>query len=109
MRLFCLGIYIFCLQVFAAEETVIQIRAYNRITSAPAIYLSELVDVQSIKDFSILKQLQNVVLGDAPALGEKRIYSNKAIAEAVRRNVKNKNWNIRIPHRVIVENRGYEI
>lgn len=111
MKFFVMLILMINVQAEASKAPahVIQVKSYNSITSTKIVRLSEIVDLTDVKDLEMLEQLSKVVLGDAPALGEKRIYSNKAIAEAIRKHVTNKKWNIKIPHRVIVENRGHEI
>jgi flagella basal body P-ring formation protein FlgA len=53
--------------------------------------------------------LGKVVLGDAPAVGEKRVYSTRVIADSLRKNINKKFVGVQIPNQVIVANRGYEI
>jgi flagella basal body P-ring formation protein FlgA len=50
-----------------------------------------------------------VVLGSAPALGEQRVFTSKAIAQVVRTVPELKQMNLVIPNQVVVENRGYEL
>jgi flagella basal body P-ring formation protein FlgA len=54
-------------------------------------------------------QLRTISLGDAPKLGEQRIFTNRAVAEAVRNNQLASSLGFQIPHKVVVENRGYEV
>jgi flagella basal body P-ring formation protein FlgA len=86
----------------------LKIRSYNRIFDGAKLTLLQVVDRDGLTA-DIEKKLSDVSLGDAPRLGEQRVYSNKAIAEAIRQSFTNKNLSIQIPHNVVVDNRGYQI
>lgn len=91
-----------------ASEGALKVRSYNRVFQTQKISLLDLVDQNEIS-LKTKKKLSQIFLGDAPKIGEQRIYSGRVIATAIRKNLGKKNWILKIPHQVIVENRGYQI
>jgi flagella basal body P-ring formation protein FlgA len=91
-----------------AELQTLKIRPYNRIFENTKISLLEVVDRDGLAP-DVEKKLAAVYLGDAPKMGEQRIYTNKAIAEAIRNSRFQKNWGLQIPHKVVVDNRGFDM
>jgi flagellar basal body P-ring formation protein FlgA len=83
-----------------ANAATVTVKSYLKIDGGEKIYLHQLID--GIK-------LPEVVLGSAPALGEQRIFTSKAIAQAVRSLAALKQTNLIIPNEVVVENRGFEL
>lgn len=92
----------------AAEVKTLRVRPYNRVSNITQITLLDLVDKETL-DLKRQNQLAALLLGDAPKLGEQRIYSNDIIASALRKSFKSKEWSVQIPHQVVVQNRGYEL
>ncbi|OFZ15433.1 MAG: flagella basal body P-ring formation protein FlgA [Bdellovibrionales bacterium RBG_16_40_8] len=91
-----------------ASAEVLKVRPYNRIFNLQKITLADVVDVDGLtKDAKV--KISNIDLGDAPRLGEQRIYTDKAISEAIRQTLNKKKWTIKIPRKVIVDNRGFEL
>jgi flagella basal body P-ring formation protein FlgA len=95
---------------FAADVSSLQVnvRPYNRVFENAKVSLLDVVDRESI-DSLTQEQLAAVVLGDAPKMGEQRVYSNTAIADAIRGVSGKKTWSVKIPRQVVVDNRGYQI
>lgn len=90
-----------------AAENTIRVRAFSQIFNQDeAISLATVVDGDNLP-LTILNQLKKVRLSDAPNVGEKRIYSPKALAEAIRASSVQKNWSMQIPNEVVVENKGF--
>lgn len=113
MKIFGFGILLLLSKVQAevapSPNMTIKVKAYNRVIEAKkTTTLVDIVDSESL-NIEIKKKLESVTLGDAPKLGEQRIYSSKVIAEAVRQGHIKNNWNIQIPYRVIVENKGFDL
>jgi len=100
-------IFVFGVSAFA-EVSALRIRPYNRITDILQISLLDVVDRDGLAP-EVEKKLALVSLGDAPRLGEQRVYSNKVVAEALRKSVVNKTWSIQIPREIVVDNRGYQV
>lgn len=91
-----------------AESAAFKVRSYNRIFDRNKITLKDIVETGAVSP-AVEKRLKSVVLGDAPRLGEQRVYTNKAIAEAIRQSQLKEKWSWQIPHQVVVENRGFEL
>ncbi len=91
-----------------AEREHIRVRPYSRVFSANDVSLYSVVDQDGISK-DVEKKLTDIKLGDAPQIGEQRVYTNKAIAEAIRLSTMKKTWSIQIPHQVVVENKGFEV
>jgi flagellar basal body P-ring formation protein FlgA len=92
----------------APSSTVLKVKSYLKIDSGEKIYLHQLIDSATVPSES-MKQLSLIVLGSAPALGEQRVFTNKAIAQALRSQASLKQVNLIIPNQVVVENRGFEL
>lgn len=90
------------------ETSAVKVRAYSRIFDVTRVSLLDVVERDGLSS-DVEKKMAAISLGDGPKLGELRVYSNKAIAEAIRRSGPKKSWSIQIPHKVTVENRGYQI
>ena len=86
----------------------IHVLPYNRVFDAKKISLLDLVEKSELSQESRHK-ISQIILGDAPNTNEKRVYSNKALAEIIRQNEIKNEWNFQIPFQVTVENKGYEI
>lgn len=94
-------------QVFAEREHI-RVRPYSRVFSTQDVSLFSVIEQEGLSK-DVEKKLANIKLGDAPQVGEQRVYTNKAIAEAIRLSAIKKTWLIQIPHQVIVENKGFEV
>jgi hypothetical protein len=94
--------------VAKAETGLIRVRPYNRIFNGREVSLLSIVEGSDLLNETRTK-LSAVSLGDAPKMGEQRVYTNAAIAEAIRRSAIKKSWSIQIPYQVVVENKGYEV
>lgn len=92
----------------ASNSSTLRFRPYNRIGDVAKVTLIDLVD-SDLVDREYKNILKNVVLGDAPRLGEQRVYSSKVIAEALRGQLSSKDLSIQIPNQIVVQNRGYEL
>lgn len=91
-----------------ATTTQLKVKSYLKIDGGDKIYLHQLLETKDISS-DLLKQLQHISLGSAPALGEQRVFTNKAIAQALRSQATLKKVSLVIPGQVVVENRGYEL
>jgi flagellar basal body P-ring formation protein FlgA len=96
------------LTAHAGEQIEIKVLPYTRVTKLEKIRLIDIVAHENLTDDQV-REFSKIELGDAPRLGEQRIFTNKIIADAIRQNVIQRQWALQIPHQVIVENRGYEI
>lgn len=84
-----------------------KVKSYVRVTKSEPITLAHIVDWDN--DSSSAKtRLSKVVLGDGPKLGEQRVFTSGAVAKLVRQNLPELNG-VKIPNRITVENRGYEL
>lgn len=109
IRNFCFFILLsFTVFADADPAKTLRIRAYNSVTDIKKITVLDLVEKENL-DLKKQRLLGGLVLGDAPKIGEQRVYSNEIIASALRRNFKLKNWSVQIPHRIVAQNRGYEL
>jgi hypothetical protein len=70
----------------ATDIDELRVRPYSKVTKTESVNLLDVVVADRL-DSGVKEALQKVVLGDAPALGEKRVYSTKMIADALRKNV----------------------
>jgi flagella basal body P-ring formation protein FlgA len=86
-----------------------RIKSYSSISKNTLVQLIDIIEFDNDEQAQQFRDVNIVVIDDALRLGEKRVFSNKAIAELIRKNPKSKNWNFKIPHRVIIENKGYQI
>ncbi len=92
----------------SAPAQVLRVRPYNRVAEVTKITIADLVDVDGI-DAATQRKLTKLSIGDAPQLGEQRVYSARVIAEALRESFNTKEWSVQIPSQVVVQNRGYEL
>lgn len=92
-----------------AEGPRIEIKPYSKVT-AETITLG---DVAKFVDMSAseVEKFSALVLGNAPSVGEKRTFTDRAISEIFRRQLNNgkSTVGLKIPREIIVENRGYEL
>lgn len=91
-----------------AKADVLKVKAYSRVFETTQITLGDVVESSNL-NLDTIKQLKKIILGDAPKLGEERIYSNSAIAAALRQSKINKNWKLQIPHQIKINNKGFEL
>ena len=96
------------LAISRAEVSILNERPYSRIFDQTKISLLNVVEVEGLT-VRAQKNLSKISLGDAPKLGEQRVYTDKVIAVAIRQSLSQKNWGVQIPRKIIVDNRGYEV
>ena len=102
----------FCILLFKpayAANNEARIKSYNSISKNTSVKLVDILDFDNSEQLNEFQDLAIVVIEDGLRLGEKRVFSNKAIAELIRKDPKSRSWNFKIPHRVIIENKGYQI
>ena len=92
----------------ATPHQVVKVRAYNRIFDRAQITLADIVETDGLDDKAV-QFLEKVQLGDAPSLGEQRVFTNRAIAEVARKESIKKSWILQIPQNVTVDNRGFDL
>ena len=83
------------------------IKSYVRIEKPETITLSHVVNWPGAKK-EIKTRLSKVILGDGPQLGEQRVFTGQAIARLVRKNLPELSG-VKIPSRVTIENRGFQL
>ena len=93
---------------FASEPLMLKIKSYNRIFEGDRISLLDVVEREGLKG-EVEKKLSTIHLGDAPNVGEERVYTNKALADAIRRSGIKKQWGLQIPRQIVIENKGYDL
>jgi flagella basal body P-ring formation protein FlgA len=103
-----LSILFLLISISVAKADVLKVKAYSRVFETAQITLGDVVESSNL-NLDTIKQLKKIILGDAPKLGEERIYSNSAIAAALRQSKINKNWKLQIPHQIKVNNKGFEL
>lgn len=89
-------------------KAVLKVKSYLKIDSGEKIFLNQLIDAANLSP-EVFKEISQITLGSAPALGEQRIFTNKAIAQAARSANSLRTASLVIPNQVVVENRGYEL
>ena len=109
-KLFCYLILIPLSALAADPGVVIHSQSY---VSSPQISLGDIAEFQNLTSIQrkLLSQLQ---LGDAPAFGEKRVFSSQGLAEVLRSKIKQfvkrdatfSRVKMQIPNKIIIENRG---
>lgn len=111
MKLWCFMVLIFPFAAFCAE-TVLEVRPYTSISEARDLYLSDVIKMQNVPEV-IEHHIRTIRLGNGPKLGERRVFSNRALSSLLRREVNDlkqvENVNFKIPNQIVVENRGFEI
>ncbi len=112
IRLFTLLItviaIVFAVRAIAGEHVEIKVLPYVRIVKSEKISLLDVVNRQGLSA-EIEADLAGISLGDAPKLGEQRVFTSRAVAESTRQNNSRGQWTLQIPRQVVVENRGYEL
>lgn len=111
MKYFLVSLLSFGLLNMAAAspiKPVLKVKSYLKIDSGEKIYLHQLIDTAGLSP-AVSSEISRIALGSAPALGEQRIFTSKAIAQAARSVASLKSANLVIPNQVVVENRGYEL
>lgn len=101
------GILIFATCGVKSFAVSVRVLPYNRIAQKKTISLIDIVAQDDISP-DIEAQMRKVSLGDAPKLGEQRIFTNRAVAEAVRES-ELASLSFQIPHKIVVENKGFEL
>lgn len=99
---------LFSLFVTPAYASTVIVKSNVKLSGAKHVYLYNLVESKNISAV-LKKQLMRVKLSDAPRKGERRIFTGRAISQAVRKKISNKSIKFRIPKHVIVENPVYTI
>jgi flagella basal body P-ring formation protein FlgA len=108
MKIVLIALHFVLVYTAWAETQELKVRPYNRVMDIEKIHLIDVIDTEGLSP-EIEQKLSLVALGDAPRVGEQRVYSNKVIAEALRGNLEKSGWQVQIPHQVIVDNRGFEL
>jgi len=94
-----------------ASEASIRILSHS-FARGDKLILSDIADFSGFSDVE-LQSLKKVALGNAPAFGEKRKYTNQALAEILRANLKkiqdkgSRSIKLIIPDEVMVEGSGF--
>src|SRR6185312_15791424 len=91
-----------------AFAQAIRVLPYNRVSDKKTVSLGDIVATDGLTP-EMISALGAVKLGEAPKLGEQRVFSSAAVAHAIRIHHALRKLSFQIPHRVTVENRGYEI
>ncbi len=91
-----------------AFAQAIRVQSYIRVSGKKIISLGDVVATDGLTPETVAA-LNTVKLGRAPNLGEQRVLSSLTLAQAIRKNRILRRLNFQIPHRVTIENRGYDI
>lgn len=92
-----------------AEVNVkVQIRPYTNVSSVDRVSLAHVAELEGVSSV-IVDELNKIILSDSPSRGEKRIFSNNAIADATRKHGKQRLWQLIVPRKVVIENMGPSI
>lgn len=91
-----------------ASASTIVIKSKAKVVGEKHISLYSLVKTKTLS--AVMKsKLKKVILSDAPQKGERRIFTSRAISQALRSKIKDKSIKFVIPKHVIVENPVYTI
>jgi len=107
LKIALLFVLLFGFEAWASP--VIEIRAYTKIKKQKVIRLSDIAKLEGFAK-AMQKKLKAIVLGNAPEVGEKRIFTNRAIAEILRKNLNSEDKpQFKIPRKIVIENKGFEL
>lgn len=90
-------------------KPVIEVQPKILMTSKKIIKLGDITEFTEI-DKKLVDKLSKIELGDAPEFGEKRVFTNHALSSLFRGHLPgDKRALLKIPSRVVIENKGYEM
>ncbi len=85
-----------------AEEGVIRVSSHVEVNSRDPLLLGQILQFQHVPDH-LMQELNKIPLGDAPAMGEVREFSNVAISSLLRLHLPSQaDYRLVIPSRVVI-------
>lgn len=92
----------------SAKIKELRFRAYTKVSGQEQITLADIIEnKEDLK--GKLAGLKKLALGDVPLLGEERIFSSHFISQILRKHIDGQLVSVRIPNRIVVANKGYEL
>jgi flagella basal body P-ring formation protein FlgA len=108
MKTFLLSLILILSVDVDAKLKELHFKPYTKVSGKEKITLEDIVENKAVLSGSLSK-LKSLVLGDTPLLGEERIFSSQLISQILRKHIDGKIVSVRIPNKIVVANKGYEL
>jgi flagella basal body P-ring formation protein FlgA len=92
----------------SAKMKELRFRPYTKMSGQEQIMLGDIIENKADLSGKLAK-LKKLALGDTPLLGEERVFSSQFISQILRKHIDGQLVSVRIPNRIVVANKGFEL